>query len=171
MVMEGLPPMRSGISAAALAGVMFLCASPPSAQELAWRVYDDPEHGCELDYPGAIFTADTVKPDEPRRFSSSDDNIYFKVLGTENTAGWTPAEIRRKYLGSSMPGDVVYERTKNEFLVLSGYRNGSIFYTKVAVSDDRRVACILDITYPRAMKERFDEIVTRMSRSFSVESH
>jgi hypothetical protein len=168
MVMEGLPPMRFGLFAAALAGVTFLVAFPASAQELAWRVYDDAAHGCELDYPGAIFAADTVKPDEPRRFSSSDENIYFRVLGTENTAGWTPAEIKRKYLGSNMPGDIVYERTKNEFLVLSGYRDGNIFYTKVVVSGDRRVACILDITYPRAMKQRFDEIVTRMSRSFSV---
>jgi hypothetical protein len=67
-----------------------------------------------------------------------------------------------------MPGSVVYERTKERFLVLSGYRNGNIFYTKVVVSNDRRVACILDITYPRAMKEQFDRIVTRMSRSFSV---
>ena len=67
-----------------------------------------------------------------------------------------------------MPGDITYERTKNEFLALSGYRDGGIFYTKVAVSDDQRTACILDITYPRSLKQQFDGIVTRMSRSFKV---
>jgi hypothetical protein len=164
MVVEGLPAMRCGTAAVALAGLAWLCASPAKAQDLAWRVYDDIEHGCELEYPATIFAADAG------RFSSSDENVYFRILGTVNPAGWTPAEIKRKYLSSSMPGKVVYERTKDEFLVLSGYRNGNIFYTKVVVSDDRRVACILDLTYPRAMKRRFDGIVTRMSRSFDVAS-
>jgi hypothetical protein len=170
MVVEGLPAMRCGTAAVALAGLALLCALPAKAQDLAWRVYDDIEHGCELEYPATIFAADAERPDEPRRFSSSDENVYFRILGTVNPAGWTPAEIKRKYLSSSMPGKVVYERTKDEFLVLSGYRNGNIFYTKVVVSDDRRVACILDLTYPRAMKRRFDGIVTRMSRSFDVAS-
>jgi hypothetical protein len=171
MVVEGLPPMRCGKSALALAGLTIICVLPASAQDLTWRVYDDAEHGCELEYPATIFAADAVRSDQPRRFSSSDENVYFRILGTVNSAGWTPAEIKRKYLGSSMPGKVVYERTKDEFLVLSGYRNGNIFYTKVVVSDDRRVACILDLTYPRAMKRRFDGIVTRMSRSFEVASN
>jgi hypothetical protein len=67
-----------------------------------------------------------------------------------------------------MPGDITYQRTKGTFLVLSGYREGNIFYTKVAVSDDRSIACILDITYPQSLKRQFDRIVTRMSRSFTV---
>jgi len=169
MMVEGLLAMGCGISTVGLAGLALLCASLAKAQD-EWRVYGDVEHGCELEYPATIFAADAPRPDEPRRFSSSDENIYFRILGTTNSAGWTPAEIKRKYLGSSMPGKIVYERTKNEFLVLSGYRNGNIFYTKVVVSDDRRVACILDVTYPRAMKRKFDGIVTRMSRSFEVAS-
>jgi hypothetical protein len=170
MAVEGLPPMRCGICALALAELAIFFGLPASAQDLMWRVYDDAEHGCELEYPATIFSADAARPDQPRRFSSSDENVYFRILGTVNSAGWTPAEIKRKYLGASMPGKVVYERTKAEFLVLSGYRNGNIFYTKVVVSDDRRVACILDLTYPRAMKRKFDDIVTRMSRSFEVAS-
>jgi hypothetical protein len=170
MIMEGVPDMRCGTAAIALAGLAFLCASPARAQDLSWRVYDDAKHGCELEYPATIFAADAAHPNEPRRFSSSDENVYFRILGTVNSAGWTPAEIKRKYLGSRMPGKVVYERTKDEFLVLSGYRNGNIFYTKVVVSGDRRIACILDLTYPRAMKHKFDRIVTRMSRSFLVAS-
>jgi hypothetical protein len=160
--------MRLGVAAIAVAGEAMLWAAAASAQALDWRVFEEGEHGCRLDYPGAIFSSDDPEPGAPRRFSGSAENVYFRVLGTENTANWSPAEIRQRYLGASMPGRVVYERTKERFLVLSGYRNGNIFYTKVVVSNDRRVACILDITYPRAMKEQFDRIVTRMSRSFSV---
>jgi len=136
-----------------------------AAQELGWDDYYDSAYGCRLDYPGALFSEDPPEPGKPQRFSASDD-IYFRVLGVENISSWTLEDIKEKYLNANMPGDVTYQRTKDEFLVLSGYRDGNIFYTKVAVSDDRRIACILDITYPRALKQRFDGIVTRMSRSF-----
>jgi hypothetical protein len=144
-----------------------LCSFAVAAQDLDWTMYRDP-HGCRLDYPRTLFSPDPQQANKPQRFSSSEQDIYFRVMGAENTAGWTPADIRRKYLTAEMPGDITYQRTKGTFLVLSGYREGNIFYTKVAVSDDRSIACILDITYPQSLKRQFDRIVTRMSRSFTV---
>jgi hypothetical protein len=146
----------------------FSLPSMASAQDLDWGVYEDVEHGCRLDYPRALFSRDPEEPGEPQRFSGEDDSTFFRVMGAENTSKWTPADIRQKYLRADMPGDITYERTKSEFLVLSGYREEAIFYTKVAVSDDHHVACILDITYPRSRKKEFDRIVTRMSHSFKV---
>jgi len=156
----------------------FLCAlafagtpsvsSRVSAQDLDWGTYKDEVHGCRLEYPLALFTRDPEEPGEPQRFSGQDDLTYFRVMGAENSAKWTTKDIKEKYLRADMPGDVIYERTKREFLVLSGYRDDLIFYTKVAVSDDQHTACILDITYPRSRKKEFDDIVTRMSYSFEV---
>jgi hypothetical protein len=139
-----------------------------AAQDIDWEVYLDEEHGCRLDYPTALFDPDPEEPGEPQRFSGNDDSVYFRVMGAENMSKWTPRDIKDKYLRADMPGDITYERTKDEFLVLSGYRDGGIFYTKVVVSDDQRIACILDITYPRSLKQQFDGIVTRMSHSFKV---
>jgi hypothetical protein len=138
------------------------------AQELDWAVYNDDVYGCSLDYPRSVFSPDAEQAGEPQRFSSAEEDIYFRVMGAKNASGWTPREIRRRYLQAEMPGDITYERTKPEFLVLSGFRDKNIFYTKVAVSADRSVACILDITYPPSQKRRFDAIVTRMSHSFMV---
>jgi hypothetical protein len=155
------------ICALALAGALTL--SPEvTAQDLDWGVYEDEEHGCRLDYPRALFSADPEEPGEPQQFSGRDESTYFRVMGAENSSKWTPAEIKEKYLRADMPGDITYERTKEEFLVLSGYREEAIFYTKVAISDDHHTACILDITYPRSRKREFDGIVTRMSHSFEV---
>ena len=89
-------------------------------------------------------------------------------LGLDNAVRWTPEDIRENFLNVEMPGDITYESSRDEFLVLSGYRDEDIFYTRVAVSRDRRIACILDVTYPRALKRQFDGIITRMSRSFHV---
>jgi hypothetical protein len=149
--------------------LLVFCPAAAGAQDLDWAVYNDDVYGCNLDYPRAVFLPDPEEQGEPRRFSSDEEEVYFRVMGAKNTAGWTPREIRRRYLQAEMPGDITYERTKPEFLVLSGYRDGSIFYTKVVVSEDHSIACIFDITYPRPQKRRFDPIVTRMSHSFTVE--
>lgn len=155
------------LCALALAGILSFSLEA-SAQDLDWGVYRDEVHGCRLEYPLALFTRDPEEPEEPQRFSSEDDSTYFRVMGAENSAKWTTRDIKEKYLRADMPGDVTYERTKRDFLVLSGYRDELIFYTKVAVSDDQHTACILDITYPRSRKKEFDGIVTRMSHSFEV---
>jgi hypothetical protein len=105
-----------------------------------------------------------------QRFSGPDSETYFRIMGVDNKEELSPAEIRAKYLKAQIPGDVTYERTRTRFLVLSGHRGESIFYTRVAVSGDRRTICIMEITYPRKDKRAFDSIVSRMSRSFSVAS-
>ncbi|MDP9137302.1 MAG: hypothetical protein M3N38_03895, partial [Pseudomonadota bacterium] len=132
--------------------------------------YVEGEHDCRLEYPTALFAPPEDADAAPQLFTGPNEDTYFRIMGADNTSQWTPADIKAKYLQSGVPGDVTYERTKGEFLVLSGYRGKSIFYTKVSVSDDEKTACILEITYPRAKKHQFDAIVTRMSRSFSARS-
>ncbi|HKQ95581.1 MAG TPA: hypothetical protein VJS40_08245 [Aestuariivirgaceae bacterium] len=155
--------MRSTMLVAAL--VMGFLTTESLAADLHWRIYEDTDFGCVLDYPAALFRPGPSNPDEPRRFSSKSADVYFRIQGVENANGWTPQAIREQYLSADMPGDVTYDRTRSDFVVLSGYRGESIFYTKVAVSTDRSSACVFEITYPREQKKAFDRIVTRMSRS------
>jgi hypothetical protein len=152
-----------------LFAMLSIFATPGESRELEWDVYRDEARGCRVDYPKDLFSQDALEQGEPQRFSSSDQSIYFRVMGAENSSKWTPRDIKEKYLRADMPGDITYEITRGTFLVLSGYRGGNIFYTKVALSGDQRTACILDITYPKSLKKEFDGIVTRMSRSFHVD--
>ena len=138
------------------------------ADDLGWRIYEDAKTGCTLDYPAGLFGPQRVPPDKPKLFSTRDGDIYFRIQGMENPDGWSPQTIRKKYLSADIPGDVTYERTRSDFVVLAGHRGADIFYTKVAVSSDRVSACILEITYSREHKERFDQIVTRMSHSLRL---
>ena len=155
--------MRTPVLTIAVLSV--LLGSESLAGSLQWTLYGDEQFGCVLDYPAGLFRPEAPTSDEPQRFSSPDDDVYFRIQGVENANGWSPQAIREKYLSADMPGDVTYDRTKSDFVVLSGYRGESIFYTKVAVSKDRQSACIFEITYPREQKKAFDKIVTRMSRS------
>lgn len=145
--------------------ILLSVAAP--ADELGWKAYRDTIEKCQLDYPSSLFEAEAYDAaSDIQRFAGPGASTYFRVRGVENAEGLSPADVRGKYLAADVPGDIVYERTKGEFLVLSGYRGSDIYYTKVALSPDRDTLCILEITYPRSDKAKFDAIVTRMSRSF-----
>lgn len=142
----------------------------PVAAAATWAVYRDSVDGCRIDYPAGVFSQDALDVAKDfQRFSGPGEDTFFRVMGVENEDDLSPEEIRATYLKENAPGDVVYDRTKDDFLVLSGHRGASIFYTRIAVSSDRRTLCIVEIAYPREQKRAFDAIVTRMSRSFRVE--
>jgi hypothetical protein len=132
-----------------------------------WTIYEDANSNCLLEYPAGLFRPEAgQRSDEPRRFSGPDAHVYFRIKGVKNPHGWSPRAIKEKFLSKDVPGDVSYDRTRRDFFVVSGYRGADIFYTKVALSSDRSSACVLEITYPRVQKKSFDQIVTRISRSF-----
>ena len=140
-------------------------ASEGWAKDLRWTTHEEAGFTCVLDYPAGLFSQQAVPPGKPRLFASADGEVYFRIQGMENAEGWTPLTIREKYLSANIPGDLTYDRTRSDFVVLSGLRGSNIFYTKVSVSSDRSSACVLEITYPSGQKKAFDRIVTRMSRS------
>lgn len=139
------------------------------AGEAGWKTYRDSVEGCRLDYPAALFSAEPFDIGRNvQRFAGDDAHTYFRIMGVDNKDDLSPAEVKSKYLASDIPGDITYERTKDAFLVLSGHRGNSIYYTRISASADRRRLCIFEITYPSGSKRRFDAIVTRMSRSFET---
>jgi hypothetical protein len=153
-----------------LVGLAWCCCidAPVTAKPL-WNTYHYSVHGCSLEYPQSVFRRQPFDVSQQgQRFSSADKSIYFRVLGFQNEDQLTSAAIKAKYFAASVPGDVVYERQKPNFWVASGYRGKEIFYTKVALSRDRHTACVLEIAYPRRKKAVLDDLVTRMSHSFST---
>ena len=135
-----------------------------------WTVYQDDLSECQLAYDSDLFAEGTIDSEKFQRFSGPNKHTYFRVKALRNEEDWTPEQIRTEYTKARGTADVVYERTKTDFLVLSGVRDENIFYTKVALSSDNGTICVLDISYPRKAKRAFDRIVTRMSRSFSAEN-
>ena len=103
-------------------------------------------------------------------YSGPNKDTHFSVTALPNDENLTPKEIRKEYLVSRGTKDLVYQRTKSEFLVLSGFRGRNIFYTKIALSPDNETICVLHISYPRKAKRAFDSRVTRMSRSFAAQN-
>ncbi|MFL5260245.1 MAG: hypothetical protein ACJ8AS_10855 [Hyphomicrobiales bacterium] len=151
-------------------GLAVLCSiGAPLSAEQSWDHYRDTVHGCSLEYPASVFRREPLDvSQDAQRFSSADQSTSFRVLGFQNEKELTSADIKAKYFAASVPGSVVYDQRKSNFWVASGFRGPNIFYMKVALSPDRRTACVLEIVYPRSKKTAFDHIVTRMSRSFGA---
>ena len=148
------------------AGWFFVLSTP--GQAATWSVYKDETEKCRLDYATSVFRPGKKDSEDFRRFSGPDKNIYFRVAGFPNDENLSPKEIRAEYLKNRGKSHLVYERTKRDFLVLSGIRDGKIFYSKIAVSPNTKNICVLHIVYPQKDKQAFDSIVTRMSRSFKA---
>lgn len=139
-----------------------------AAHAESWTRYQSDLHHCRLDYASNLFALGELDSENYLRFSGRDKDIYFRISGFPNEEKLTPAEIRAEYVKEKGKADLVYERTKTDFLVLSGYRGNNIFYTKIALSPNNQNICVLHISYPRKAKRAFDAVVTRMSRSFTA---
>jgi hypothetical protein len=67
--------------------------------------------------------------------------------------------------------DITYRRKARSWFVLSGYRGGDIFYTRVDRACGGRRLHALELTYPRAAKRRMDAQVARMSHNLPRFQH
>jgi hypothetical protein len=151
-------------------GLILGAISPTPAHSESRVVFRDGRHECRLDYDRHMFTPGSLDSENYLRFSGPNKDTHFSVTAVPNDENLTPKEIRKEYLVKRGRADLVYERTKGEFLVLSGFRGRNIFYTKVALSPNNKTICVLHISYPRKAKRAFDSRVTRMSRSFAAQN-
>ena len=159
---------RNGIIGIGLIWTELLFALPVPGQAATWAVYQDETEKCRLDFANNVFKLGKKDAEDFQRFSGSNKDIYFRVAGLPNDEGLSPREIRAEYIKNRGKAEIVYERTKSDFLVLSGIRDQKIFYSKIAVSPNSKSICVLHIVYPQKAKRAFDAIVTRMSRSFKA---
>lgn len=159
--------MKNAIFAIISIVVMFI---PAMANSESRVVFQEDGHACRLDYDSGFFKRSSLDSDHHRRFLGPNANTYFRVTALANDKNMTLGKIRKDYLLERGQKDLVYDRVTGNFLVLSGYRGKSIFYTKIALSPDKKTVCVLDIFYPRESKRAFDPQVTRMSHSFAAQN-
>ena len=156
--------MNKEMLATALYFGAFAFITVASAEERV--VFRQDNHECALNYNTDLFVPGSIDADNHRKFTGPNSATYFTVTAAANDENMTPNKIRQEYIQRRGRKDLVYNLSKRQFLVLSGYRDGLIFYTKIVLSSDHKTICVLDIFYPRQDKRNLDQEVTRMSRSF-----
>lgn len=151
-----------------LAAGLLLGSEPAHAE--VWQPFQDDARLCRLEYPSSLFQRESIDGDDFLNFSTREGEASFRIKSVSNKENLTPEEIKAEFV--RMTNSVlVYDRENDDFLVLSGFHGESIFYSKIAFSEDRKQLCILHISYPSALKRAFNDIVPRMSRSFRAKGH
>lgn len=160
--MRSLARIAAGL---ALAGVwLFGVLSAASAEPVR---YANPRYGTTVTFPGDVFS----RPQPPSENGDgmswmAADGGFLAVWGMFNALGQTPEEYADWENENQGPGyQVTYRRVAKDWVVLSGYDDGKVFYKRFEFGADDVIHSLL-ITYPKARKGVYDRLVGPIAESF-----
>jgi hypothetical protein len=128
-----------------------------------WQTYVNDRYGTRLDFPAYLFT-----PGEPRehgdglRFTSEDAAL--EVYAFQNADNESARALKARLIGAEGYTDVTYSPSGDNWLVLSGFRESTIFYEKYLFRG--AVVHAFGMEFPAAAKPRYAPIVERIEDSF-----
>jgi hypothetical protein len=154
--------------AAALAGVS---AVQPAAQGNApsdeVATYFNKRYGFTLSYPTARFTPQEPLREEGRVWVSNDGNAKLLAGALANADGMSLGEYRQFLLKKSYAGaEIDYAPIRDNWFVLSGTRDGTMFYERVTFTCGGRRINSWAMLYPAAERAVYDRIVEKVARTY-----
>lgn len=145
-----------------------VCAAAAHSQGYDWERYENERYGFTLSFPADVFELDrAARQDDGLSFVSRDGEAKLLVGAFQNEDGYTPQSYQRYVANKSYPGtDVDYAPRGQSWFVLSGERDGSMYYEKVMFSCGGEVINSFAMVYPAEERGLYDPIVERMENSF-----
>ena len=146
------------------AGAGSTLAAPATAQ--TWKTYRNARFGTSIEYP------DRFRPGRPPQNGgglsfSSNDGASFLIYGSHNALEHDLAGLESFIKENRDAGEsITYEARGANWFVLSGRKDDTEFYERYLLSHNRSIVNGFVITYPARLRTAYDQIVTRMSRSF-----
>jgi hypothetical protein len=161
---------RPLLVAALLMGVVGVTAVRPSAQALGGEeiaTYTNKRYGFTLSYPTAHFKPQEPLSEEGRVWVSHDGSARLLAGALPNTDGMSLQDYRKFVLEQSYPGaSVDYAPVRDTWFVVSGMRDGTIFYERVTFTCGGRRINSWAMLYPTAERSLYDRLVERVARSY-----
>jgi hypothetical protein len=162
--------MASAVVRLALAaGLLGPVAPGVAAQEQPGiATYRNERHGFSLNYPADTFAPQPPAADgEGRVFVSRDGNARLLAGALPNADGVNLRDYRSLVLQQSYQGaDIDYAPLGATWFVLSGIRDGVMFYERVTFTCGGRLINSWALLYPAADRRTFDRIVEQIARSY-----
>ena len=155
---------RSRVFALVLLAAIVAGAAGVAAAQARWATCANPRFGTTADYPVDLFTKRDPPPEngDGRSFRTADDRAQLAIYGSHNVENDTPASYLEKYVERE---GVTYKRMTQSYYVISGLRDGNIFYDRCNFRPGGNVIDCFILTYPAREKTAWDPIATRISRS------
>ena len=132
----------------------------------AWHSYHNDRYGTTIDYPD-IFKAEPPPDNNDGRKFMAADGAEFSVYASYNSLDFDLAEFHDFTIKNLDPkATVTYQARGKDWFVVSGTNGGSIFYERETLSHKAQMTEGFLMTYPSSLKQTYDPIVARMTKSF-----
>jgi hypothetical protein len=129
--------------------------------------YLNKRYGFTLSYPTARFRAQEPLSEEGRVWVSHDGNAKLLAGALANADAMSLGEYRQFLLKASYPGaEIDYAPMRDNWFVLSGTRDGTIFYERVTFTCGGRRINSWAMLYPVAERAIYDRIVEEVARTY-----
>lgn len=133
-----------------------------------WTTIKNERRGFAIAYPAGVFeqTAEP-KSDDGRVFTSKDGKAKLLVGAFENDQNNTLDEYRQFLLDEQYSGATLdYAPVRKKWFVLSGTRNGQIFYQRVSFTCGGQLINSWAMLYPEDERETYDRVLEAIARTF-----
>ncbi len=133
-------------------------------EEVSYKRYRNEKFDYSVLYPDAILMPQGESPDQGGQvFESEDGEIVLRVYGVAQAEGETLVE---RYEQARADRSVTYQtREDNDFFVVSGNDDGSVFYQKTLLENG--VFKVLELQYSQALRREFDAAARAIADSFA----
>ena len=131
------------------------------------RTYHNDRYGTTIDYPSIFKPGTPPDSDDGLAFTSA-DGAEFSVFASYNALGFDLAEFQ-DFIVKDLASDTVitYRAHGSDWFVISGTKGSDrIFYERHLLSHGKEMTESFVASYPAGLKQKYDPIVARMSKSF-----
>lgn len=135
-----------------------------------WTTYRNARHGFIIGYPTARFADDPANESEDGRLLVSKDGAAKLLVGAfANAESATLSDYRAYLLEKSYTGaQIDYAPVRAKWFVLSGTRDGTMFYERVSFTCGGRLINSWAMLYPAEQRGIWDPVVERIARTYSA---
>lgn len=138
-------------------------ASQANAQQ-SYTKYCNARYGFCVEYP-VNFGMEPAPTNNDGRVFYDGEGCFMRVYGSYNALEYTlKAQMREE---EKEFDTITYRRAKNNWYVLSGYKDDTIVYLKTYMSKDKDIFYHFRISYPAKFKTDYNEVVSKASKSFN----
>ncbi len=168
--MSGASPRRAGRKMASIAAFIAipLCGAF-GARFSDWATVESERFGYSMAYPGSVFLPEPeYSSEEVRVFFSRDKHAKLLVGAFPNTEDTSLADYRAFLLENNYAGgELDYAPVRGTWFVVSGARDGTMFYERVSFTCGGRLINSWAMLYPVAERDVYDRVVEAVARAYT----
>lgn len=164
---DGLTKMKSWIFVVA---AMAAASSASAGANLNdWATIKNQRHGFAIAYPVSVFEQkQEPNTDEGRLLTSKDGKARLLVGALTNEDNETLETYRQLLITGQYAGAMIdYAPVKQRWFVLSGTKDGEIFYQRVSFTCGGKLINSWAMLYPADQRKTYDRVVEAVARTYS----